>query len=83
MSSSSRLKLKVSLGWNSDYVFDADDALQFMELLKRAEAYEVKYHNDTKETTQHIYPMDLSKKVQLNVMDETVYHGAKMAGKPE
>jgi len=83
MSSQSGIKFKVSVGWNADFVFSPDDALKFIELLGKAEVFEVKYHNDSKETTQHVYPVDLSTKVSMGIMSDTVYHVAKMAGKPE
>jgi hypothetical protein len=83
MSSQSSLKIKIAFSWNTDYVLSADDAMRVLEVLNRGEFYETKYDPDSKETTQHIYPVDLGKKVSLSIMDETVYHVAKMAGKPE
>lgn len=83
MSSSSGMKVKISLGWSTDYIFDAEDAIKFIQLLSKGEVYQTKYDSDTKETTQHIYPVDPSTNVAWSFMSSTVYHVAKMAGKPE
>lgn len=74
-------KVIVSIGWNNDFVLEADKALTLLGILADAEKYQDKYHSGTG-NTYHIYPQD-KEVCQLKVLSNHMYSMAKLAGKPE
>lgn len=76
-------KVIVSIGWNNDFVMDADKALTLLDLLKDAEKYQDKYQpSDKGGNTYHIFPQD-REIAALKVLSNNMYAMAKLAGKPE
>jgi hypothetical protein len=73
-------KVIVSIGWNNDFVMDADKALTLLDLLKDAEKYQDKYQKHG--NTFHIFPQD-KEVATLRVLSSNMYAMAKLAGKPE
>ena len=73
-------KVIVSIGWNNEFVMDADKALTLLDLLKDAEKYQDKYGKNG--NTFHIFPQD-KEVATLKVLSTNMYNLAKLAGKPE
>jgi len=73
-------KVIVSIGWNNEFVMDADKALTLLDLLKDAEKYQDKYNKNG--NTFHIFPQD-KEIATLKVLSTNMYNLAKLAGKPE
>jgi hypothetical protein len=74
-------KVIVSIGWNNDFVMDADKALTMLDLLKDAEKYQEVYHSKDG-NTYHIFPQQ-KELATLKVLSTHMYNLAKLAGKPE
>ena len=74
-------KCVVSVGYKN-FVLDAEQGVQLLELLGNAEIYEEKWHSETKDNTNHIYPNDDSGMVNLRLLPQSFYNMAKLAGKP-
>jgi hypothetical protein len=64
-----------------EYVMPAKQALEFVELLAKAERFEKKFNNETKGYTFHVFPDE--QEYTMSVINENVYNTAKLAGKPE
>jgi hypothetical protein len=76
-------KVIVTMGWNCEYVMDADKALTMLELLKDAEIYKEQYRSaDKGGTLYHIYAQD-KEICTMKVLSKNFYNLAKLAGKPE
>jgi hypothetical protein len=76
-------KVIVSIGWNNEFVMDADKALTLLDLLKDAEKYQEKYQSaDKGGSTFHIFKQD-KELCNLRVLSGNFYTLAKLAGKPE
>jgi hypothetical protein len=76
-------KVIVSIGWNNDYVMDADKALTMLDLLKDAEVYNEQYRGaEQGGTTFHIFPQEKFL-CDMRVLSSSFYNLAKLAGKPE
>ena len=76
-------KVIVSIGWNNDFVMDADKALTLLDLLKDAEKYQEVYQSSEKGgSTYHIFPQQ-KELANLKVLSTNMYNLAKLAGKPE
>jgi len=76
-------KVVVSLGWNNEYVLDADKALTLLDLLKDAEVYKEQYQPIEKGgTSYHIFQHDKDV-CNMRVLSKNFYNLAKLAGKPE
>ena len=76
-------KVIVTMGWNCEYVMDADKALTMLELLKDAEIYKEQYRSaDKGGTLYHIFPQD-KEICTMKVLSKNFYNLAKLAGKPE
>ena len=73
-------KVIVSIGWNNEFVMDADKALTLLDLLKDAEKYQDKYNKNG--NTFHIFPQE-KELATLKVLSTNMYNLAKLAGKPE
>ena len=73
-------KVIVSIGWNNEFVMDADKALTLLDLLKDAEKYQDKYNKNG--NTFHIFPQE-KEVATLRVLSANMYNLAKLAGKPE
>jgi hypothetical protein len=78
----------IELGYKK-MVMTKERAMMLIDCLEHAEVYETKYWSDEKrrelgmtETyTYHVYPNDSS--FGMNVISETHYQMAKLAGKPQ
>jgi hypothetical protein len=76
-------KVVVTMGWNCEYVMDADKALTMLELLKDAELFKDIYRSaDKGGTTYHIFPQE-KEICTMKVLSSNFYNLAKLAGKPE
>ena len=76
-------KVVVSLGWNNEYVLDADKALTLLDLLKDAEVYKEQYRQiDKGGTSYHIFQQEKDV-CTMRVLSKNFYNLAKLAGKPE
>ena len=72
-------KVIVSIGWNNEFVMDADKALTLLDLLKDAE----KYRNaEQGGSTFHVFAQDKFL-CDMRVLSGSFYNLAKLAGKPE
>ena len=76
-------KVIITMGWNCEYVMDADKALTMLDLLKDAEIYKEQYRSaDKGGTLYHIYAQD-KEICTMKVLSKNFYNLAKLAGKPE
>jgi len=76
-------KVIVNMGWNKEFVMDADKALTMLDLLKDAEMYTEKYQSaEQGGSTFHIFPQD-KLLCDMRVLSGGMYNLAKLAGKPE
>ena len=76
-------KVIVSIGWNNDFVMDADKALTLLDLLKDAEVYKEVYRSTERGgNTYHIFPQQ-RELCSMKVLSSNMYSLAKLAGKPE
>ena len=76
-------KVIVSIGWNNDFVMDADKALTLLDLLKDAEMYNEQYRSaELGGSTFHIFPQEKFL-CDMRVLSGSFYNLAKLAGKPE
>ena len=76
-------KVIVNMGWNKEFVMDADKALTLLDLLKDAEIYKENYRSaDKGGSTFHIFSQD-KELCNLRVLSGAFYNLAKLAGKPE
>ena len=76
-------KVIVNMGWNKEFVMDAEKALTLLDLLKDAELYSEKYRSAEKGgSTFHIFPQD-KLLCDMRVLSVAFYNLAKLAGKPE
>jgi hypothetical protein len=62
-----------------EFVMDTKDAVMLMQILEKAEKYQIKYRSEG--STHHIYPSDEAFGAKLLSAD--MYRMAKLAGKPE
>jgi hypothetical protein len=76
-------KVVVTMGWNCEYVMDAEKALTLLDLLKDAELFKDIYRSTEKGgTTYHIFPQE-KEICTMKVLSNNFYNLAKLAGKPE
>ena len=76
-------KVIVNMGWNKEFVMDADKALTLLDLLENAEMYTEKYRSlEQGGSTFHIFPQD-TLLCDVRVLSNNFYNLAKLAGKPE
>jgi hypothetical protein len=76
-------KVLIEVGYRK-YVVNADEAIKISTMLSTAEMYERKYEKDDKgdSTTMHyVYPQD-EMRWQMEIMPDSIYRMAKLAGKP-
>lgn len=76
----------IDIGWNK-IVLPREEAIQFVEILEKAEVFEEKWidRNDRVEGgpdhTYHVYPND--KQYAMRLLPTQMYQMAKLAGRPE
>ena len=76
-------KVIVNMGWNKEFVMDADKALTLLDLLENAEMYTEKYRSGEQGgSTFHIFPQD-KLLCDVRVLSNNFYNLAKLAVKPE
>lgn len=67
---------------HSNYVLDADKAVQLMELLAGAEVFQSRWRRDEEGgTTKHIYEGE--RVCSLELLSDAKYKMYKLAGRPE
>lgn len=71
----------VQVGY-TQYVMDTEKAITLLGLLEQAEIYETKWV-DKGANTHHIYEQDNTAMKNMQLLPETLYRLAKLAGKPE
>jgi hypothetical protein len=64
-----------------EYAMPAKQALEFVELLTKAERFEKKFNNETKGYTFHVFPDE--QEYTMTIINDDIYRVAKLAGKPE
>jgi Pyruvate/2-oxoacid:ferredoxin oxidoreductase gamma subunit len=74
------MKVRLSLPYVSDFVMDLEEAVKVVEILGKAEHYEMKYVQGN--STYHIYPME-GYSPSFNIISDESYRLYKLAGKPE
>jgi hypothetical protein len=77
-------KMIISLGWQK-YVVDAKQAVAIAEIVSSAELYEVqskKNEEGNYVTTYHVFD-NSEERWTMEVMSDSLYRMAKLAGKPE
>ena len=78
-------KVVITLGWKK-YVVDAQQALAISEMLSKAEVYDTKYAKDGEDksvTMYYVYPQEEENRWMMEIMPDSIYRMAKLAGKPE
>lgn len=66
-----------------NYVMDVDKAIRVMDLLSGVEEYEEKWQKaEEGGTTYHVYDAD-SDRIRVQILSDSKYRMAKLAGKPE
>ena len=73
-------KAILRVGYNN-YVLDLRDAVAISEMLAKAEVYESKYHSG-KDSTHHIFDNDSKEFAALQLISDSFYQMAKLAGPP-
>ena len=76
-------KMILEIGWKK-YVVDAKLAITVSEMLSTAEVYETKYvkgEDGNTVTTHHVYDQEATRWM-MEIMPESIYRMAKLAGKP-
>jgi hypothetical protein len=76
-------KVLIEVGYRK-YVVNADDAIKIAAMLSTAEMYESKYAKDDKGdsmTMHYVYPQD-EMRWHMEIMPDSIYRMAKLAGKP-
>jgi hypothetical protein len=77
-------KMVISLGWQK-YVVDAKQAVAIAEIVSGAELYEVQSKKNEEGdyvTTYHVFD-NSEERWTMEVMSDSLYRMAKLAGKPE
>ena len=75
------MKVKLTLPYVSDFVMELEDAVKVVEMLNKAEKYEMNYIPQGN-STYHISPLgDYSP--SLTILTDETYRLYKLAGKPE
>jgi hypothetical protein len=77
-------KMVISLGWQK-YVVDAKQAVAIAEIVSSAELYEVQSKKNEEGdyvTTYHVFD-NSEERWTMEVMSDSLYRMAKLAGKPE
>lgn len=68
----------------SKYVLEAEDALKIMDVINNAERFEAKWQSKEEGgTTFHIWQDDSTKLQTLELIPDSLYRMAKLAGKRE
>ena len=65
------------------YVMPMEDATAVLRAFCNAEIYEMKWRDDTKDHTHHIYPVKDTSGFSMHMLGKEIYDVAKLAGKPE
>lgn len=76
-------KVVIEIGYKN-YIVNADDAIKIAAMLSTAEVYETKYTKDDKGdsmTMHYVYPQE-DVRWRMEIMPDSVYRMAKLAGKP-
>lgn len=76
-------KVAIEIGYKK-YIVNADDAIKIAAMLSTAEMYETKYGKDEKgegATSHYVYPQD-AMRWHMEIMPDSIYRMAKLAGKP-
>lgn len=80
-----KAKIIINLGYKK-FVLDSDKALKVMDLLYDSEIYEAKYHSEKdgqpSYNSHHVYAHEDTNSIGLELIPESVYAVAKIAGKP-
>jgi hypothetical protein len=77
-------KVVIEIGYKK-YIVNADEAIKMAAILSSAEIYETTYTKDHKgdsTTMQHVYPQEEASRWFMEIMPDSVYRMAKLAGKP-
>jgi hypothetical protein len=76
-------KVVITLGWKK-YVVDAQQALMVTDMLSKAEVYESKYTGEDRNLpVYYVYPQEEESRWMMEIMPDSIYRMAKLAGKPE
>lgn len=76
-------KAVIQLGYNH-YVMDAEDALAIHEIIAKAERYQRKYRSkEDGGPLFYIWEQDEFDMRSIELMSDSLYRMAKLAGKPE
>jgi hypothetical protein len=73
-------KVIVAVGY-TQYVLDAKDALQLLDLMNGAEKYEAKWRAGG-DTTHHVYAQEDDNTITMKLLPQHMYTMYKLAGKP-
>lgn len=75
------MKAVLNLGWKN-YIMDPDKAVAVLQMLEGAEIYEETWHHESKNKTHHVYEQEAGSQT-LNLIPDSLYRMAKLAGKPD
>ena len=64
-----------------DFVMPAKQALEFVDLLAKAQKFDKRFNNETREYSYYVYPDETEYTMVL--LNDDLYNVAKLAGKPE
>ena len=76
-------KVVIEIGYKK-YIVNADDAIKMAAMLSTSEMYETKYTKDDKGdsmTMHYVYPQE-DMRWHMEIMPDSIYRMAKLAGKP-
>lgn len=75
-------KVCVNIGYKK-YVMEVEDAMQFTALLANSEAYEEVSRREAEGgITYHVYDIGAGVGFSMNLISDSLYQMAKLAGKP-
>jgi len=74
-------KAIIQMGYTK-YVLEAEDALKIMDLITSAECFKAEWHKQEEGgTTYHVWDNDTSELQTLELLPDSLYRMAKLAGK--
>ena len=71
----------LKLGWSSEFLLSAKDAVTVAEILSKAHAWEERYQSESSTTAYFAYPSE--QHFTMKIVPDEVANMARMAGKPE
>lgn len=71
----------LKLGWSSEFLLPAKEAVIVAEILSKSLAWEEKYVSESSSTAYFAYPSE--REFTMKIVPDSIADMARMAGKPE